>query len=210
MKSGWIKLVLVASLIGFFPFACVDNCNGPCGCEPVFEERGFTVNAMAIETLYRTERNRPIDPGRFYYHEGLFKGIWAAVLVEISEEKPNQSNRSFFPSAFACSPPQSFAIEKLKDVRVFSKQPTRLNAEVTFDRNDLVNEHMALTLNFQQEYSIPGFIESNHHFQRNERIYLKCKTKPDGPVELLVDIEIELENGRSFTFTNEVLRIGPN
>jgi hypothetical protein len=210
MNINFARVLLVLVFIGVIPVSCVDNCNGPCGCEPVFEQRFYSANSFSIETLYRTDRNRPIDPNRFYFHEGLFKGIWVSLLVELAEDNHNRSTGGLFPAAYACSPANSFSIEALRSLRVISKSEQRINEAVTFGAGQVVNEHFVLTQNFQQEFRIPDFILRNHRFQKDERIYFKCKTRPDQTTQLVVDIEVELDNGKLFTFSNETMGIAPN
>ena len=210
MDNRILKIVLVLFFVGVIPMSCVDNCDGPCGCQPVFEEKIFSANSFSIETLYRTDRNRPIDPNRFYFHEGLFKGIWVSLLVELAENSQKKGIGGFFPAAYACSPANSFSIESLRSLRVISKSEQRINEALTFGAGEVVNEYFVLTQNFQQEFRIPDFIACNHRFQKDERIYLKCKSRPDQATQLVVDIEVELDNGKLFTFSNETMRIAPN
>lgn len=210
MNTCLARVLLVFAFIGVIPTSCVQDCSGPCGCEPVFEERFFSVNTLSIETLYRTDRNRPIDPNRFYFHEGLFKGIWVSLLVELTENSQKKGIGGFFPAAYACSPANSFSIESLRSLRIISKSEQKFNEAVTLGAGQVVNEHFVLTQNFQQEFRISDFTARNHRFQKDERIYIKCKTKPNQATQLVVDIEVELENGKVFTFSNELMRIAPD
>lgn len=210
MNTCLARVLLVFAFIGVIPTSCVQDCSGPCGCEPVFEERFFSVNTLSIETLYRTDRNRPIDPNHFYYHEGLFKGIWVSLLVEISEKTENQNIGGLFPATFACSPPNSVSTEALRSLRIINKFEQKINETVSFGAGQAVNEHFVLTQNFQQEFKLSDFMARTPRFQKDERIYLKFKTKPQQPIQLTVDIEVELDNGKVFTFLNEPMRIAPN
>lgn len=210
MNTCLARVILVLALIGIIPTSCVENCDGPCGCEPVFEERTYSANSFSIETLFRSDRNRPIEPNRFYFHEGLFKGIWVSLLVELAESSQKKGIGGFFPAAYACSPANSFSIESLRSLRIISKSEQKFNDGVTFGAGQVVNEHFVLTQNFQQEFRISDFIARNHRFQKDERIYIKCKTKPNEPKHLLVDIEVELDNGKVFNFSNESMLIAPN
>lgn len=210
MDNFLVRVVLILAFIGVIPTSCVENCDDPCGCQPVFEERIFSANSFSIETLYRTDRNSPIEPNRFYFHEGLFKGIGVSLLVELAKNNHNRSKGGLFAAAFACSQSNSFSIEVLRSLRIISKSEQRLNEAVTFGAGQVVNEHFVLTQNFQHEFRIQDFIARNHRFQKDERIYLKCKSRPDQATQLVVDIEVELDNGKLFTFSNETMGIAPN
>lgn len=210
MNIRFAKVLLILVFIGVVPISCMKNCDGPCGCEPVFAERFYSANSFSIETLYRTDRNRPIEPNRFYFHEGLFKAIWVSLLIEISDAIEKPKTGGLFPAAYACSPANSFSSETLRGLRIINKSPVTLNNQVSFAAGENINAHFVLTQNFQQELQISDFIARNHRFQKDERIYIKCKTKPDQPTQLLVDIEVELDNGKLFTFSNETMKIAPN
>ncbi|MFD2203115.1 hypothetical protein [Shivajiella indica] len=208
MKRNWLTLLFMALLLGFIPISsCVDQCNGPCGCYPVYENQEFTITTFSTETLFRADRNFLVDPNRFYFHQTLYKAFWVSGLRELTVNVKPHFNSLFSNSAYACSPAASFSEETLKTIRLINKKPIRVNENEFLEIGDIINEKFILTQNFQMERKIVDFLSTNHRFQKNERLYLKFTSKPDSDIEIMFDIEIELDNGIVHIFNNETMKI---
>lgn len=198
---------MTALFIGLFPVACVDQCDGPCGCNPVFETEDFSVAEVSIETLFRSDNNQPIEPNRFYLNQTLFKAFYVSALRPLANINNHSSFYFFSSPSFACDTPYSFAVETLRAIRIINRTKVAINEELTLESGQILNDHFILTLNFQNEYSISDFLSTNHRFQIGERLNLKFIRTPLQDSEIRFDLEIELTDGRTFEFRNEVMRI---
>lgn len=207
MKKKSTCFLLTALFIGLFPVACVDQCDGPCGCNPVFENQDFSVAEISIETLFRSDNNQPIDPSRYYFNQTLYKSFYVSALRPLGDLNRNSSFYVFASPSFACDTPYSFAIETLKAIRIISRANVDIDQESTFLSGQIINDHFILTLNFQNEYNINDFLSTDHRFQIGERLNLKFIKTPLHDTEFRFDIEIEFTDGRTFEFRNEVMRI---
>lgn len=208
MKINVLTFLFLAIFLGIIPISsCVDQCDGPCGCFPVYENRDFTVSSFSSETLFRTDRNFIVDPNRYYFHQTLYKAFWVSVLREVTEKKAQYSPIFFSNAAYACSPAASFSVETLKSVRFINRRTVKVNENETLQENELINDKFIITQNFQVEKKIEDFLTSNHRFQKNERLYFKFTSKPDSNIEIFFDIEIELDNGNIYTFSGESMKI---
>lgn len=187
--------------------ACVDQCDGPCDCNPVFERQDFSVAEISIETLFRSDNNQPIEPNRFYFNQTLFKAFYVSALKPLADLNSGSSFYLFSTPTTACDTPDSFSIETLKSLRIVNRTGVRINEDITFESGQVINENFIVTLNFQNEYSIYDFLNTNHRFQIGERLNLKFVSTPLQETELIFDIEIELTDGRTFDFRNEIMRI---
>jgi hypothetical protein len=208
MKINWMAFFFVALFMGIIPISsCVDQCNGPCGCYPVYENQDFSITTFSSETLFRADRNFIVDPNRYYFHQTLYKAFWVSGLRELTENNRIQSSSLFSQAAFACSPASSFSVESLKSIRLINKKPIRVNENETLQEGDIINDKFIITLNFQIERRIEEFLKTNHRFQKNERLYLKFTSKPDNNIEIMFDIEIEVDNGTVYIFNSETMKI---
>jgi hypothetical protein len=208
MKINWLTFFFLAFFLGLIPISsCVEQCNGPCGCYPVYENQEFTISTFSSETLFRADRNFLIDPNRFYFHQTLYKAFWVSGLRELTLNKGEQPIHFFSNAAYACSPAASFSVETLKSIRLINKNSVRINENETLEVGDIINEKFIITQNFQMERKIEEFLKTNHRFQKNERLYFKFISKPDSNIEIFFDIEIELDNGNIYTFNSETMKI---
>lgn len=207
MNKKFAAGFLVIVFMGIFPISCVEQCDGPCGCNPVFEAEDFSITTFSIETLFRADKNFTVDPNRFYFHQTLYKAFWVSGLKPVTENKPQMKGSFFLNTAYACSPRESFSIETLKSIRIINKKTVGVNSNETLQEGDVINEKFVLTQNFQQEYGLTNFINNRHRFLKNERLYLKFIGVPTGNIELTFDLEIELDNGVTYRFDNETMKI---
>jgi hypothetical protein len=208
MKINWLTFFFLAFFLGLIPISsCVEQCNGPCGCYPVYENQEFTISTFSSETLFRADRNFLIDPNRFYFHQTLYKAFWVSGLRELTLNLGEQPIHFFSNAAYACSPAASFSVETLKSIRLINKNYVRINENETLEVGDIINEKFIVTQNFQMERKIEEFLKTNHRFQKNERLYFKFISKPDSNIEIFFDIEIELDNGNIYTFNSETMKI---
>jgi hypothetical protein len=198
---------LIVVFMGLIPVSCVEQCNGPCGCNPVFEAEDFSITNFSVETLFRADRNFAFDPNRYYFHQTLYKAFWVSGLKPVSEIKNQEKGSFFMNTAYACSPPESFSIETLRTIRIINKKNLVVNENETLQEGDVINEKFVLTQNFQQEYNLTDFINNRHRFLKNERLYLKFISPPSENIELTFDLEIELDNGVVYRFDNEKMRV---
>lgn len=194
--------------MGIFPISsCVDQCDGPCGCYPVFENPDFTISTFDIETLYRADINFVVDPNRYYFHQTLYKAFWVSGLREISMSTSSYFGSLFSNNAMACSPPESFSIETLKALRIINKKRIHVNQHEIIEVGEEIHDKFKMTLTFQVEYSIEEFLKRSHKFLKDERLYLKFTSVPENNLEIMFDIEIELDNGNVFVFNNETMKV---
>ena len=198
---------LIVFFMGLVPISCVEQCDGPCGCNPVFEAEDFSITTFSIETLFRADKNFAFDPNRFYFHQTLYKAFWVSGLKPVTEAKPQEKGSFFLNTAYACSPPESFSIETLRSIRIINKKTVTINANEKLQEGDIINEKFVLTQNFQQEYDLTNFISNRHRFLKNERLYLKFISAPSSNIELTFDLEIELDNGVTYRFDNEKMKM---
>jgi hypothetical protein len=205
-NKNLITGTLIIFFLGLIPVSCVDQCDGPCGCSPVFEVEDFSVTSLSTETLFRADKNFEVDPNRFYFYQTLYKAFWVSGLKPVSESIPENKGIGFYNAAYACSPLESYSLEKLRSIRLVNRRKLVVNENTTLEEGQVINERFVLTQNFQQEYGITDFLRNNHRFQKNERLYLKFKTAPDRNVELFFDLEIELDNGSVYIF-NETMKV---
>ncbi len=198
-------------LMGVIPItSCVyQQCDGPCGCSPVFEVEDFSVTQLSIETLYRSDNNQPIDPERFYFYQTLYTGIWVSGLRPINETSQNFDGISLFvPRALAsCSPREAFSLETLAGLKIINKNPLELTPNIYLDEGDDITHLFVATTNFQQEYSIESFAKNKHRFQKDERFYLKFNQEPGAPLQLVFNVIIILDNGVNYEFPGQILKI---
>ncbi len=208
MKNKYVAFFLFLTMMGIFPISsCVDQCDGPCGCYPVFENPDFTISAFSVENLYRADNNFIVDPNRYYFHQTLYKAFWVSGLREIANNSPSTSGSFFSNMAFACSPPESFSTETLKSIRIINKKRVQINQQEILEIGQQINDYFNLTLTFQVEYSIDDFLKRNHKFLKDERLYLKFNSPPNDNIEIMFDIEIELDNDKTFVFNNETMKV---
>ncbi|WP_373522541.1 hypothetical protein [Aquiflexum sp.] len=122
--------------------------------------------------------------------------------------KPSSDFGSLFSNkAWACSPPDSFSIETLKAIRIINKKRVQVNQNEILEIGQEINDQYRMTLTFQMEYSIEEFLKRDHKFLKDERLYLKFTGVPEDNLEIMIDIEIELDNGNMFVFNNETMKI---
>jgi hypothetical protein len=207
MKNKLITGGLILIFLGLLPISCIDQCNGPCGCYPVFEVADFSITAMSTETLFRADQNFEVEANRYYFHQSLYKAFWVSGLKPIAAIKPEWNSFSFVSQTYACSPPESYSIEKLKVIRLINKKTVVVNANETLQEGEVINEKFSMTQNFHQEYSLTRFMENRHRFLKNERLYLKFTSIPSSNIEIIFDLEIELDNGVVYRFDNETMKI---
>lgn len=207
MPKHVVTGLLIILFLGIVPVSCMDQCNGPCGCNPVFETEDFSITTFSIETLFRADRNFAFDPNRFYFHQTLYKAFWVSGLKPVSEIKTPEKGSFFLNTAFACSPPESYSIETLRTIRIINKKEIAVNANEILQEGAVINEKFVLTQNFQQEYNLTDFIKNRHRFLKNERLYLKFTSVPAGNIEITFDLEIELDNGVVYRFDNETMKV---
>ena len=208
MRYRILTFLLLLLFMGIIPISsCVDQCDGPCGCYPVFENPDFTISTFSSETLFRADINFTVDPNRYYFHQTLYKAFWVSGLKKVSMTNSPSFNSIFSNNALACSPPESFSIETLKSIRLINKKNVQINPDLIFEIGQEINEHFKLTLTFHMEYSIDDFLKRGHKFLKDERLYLKFGSVPEGNTEIMFDIEIELSNGNVFVFNNETMRV---
>ncbi|MCL6258844.1 hypothetical protein M3O96_07095 [Aquiflexum sp. TKW24L] len=191
--------------MGILPVSCIDQCDGPCGCNPVFEVEDFSITTFSAETLFRADRNFEVDPNRFYFHQTLYKAFWVSGLKPVSEIQPAKGF-IFSNAALACSPRESYSVERLKSIRLINKRKVKINETLTLEEGGVINENFRMTQNFQQEFELAKFIDNQHRFIKNERLYLKFIAVPNQNIELFFDLEIELDNGSVYIF-NESMKV---
>jgi hypothetical protein len=207
MSKNLAAGLLLLLFMGIVPVSCIDQCNGPCGCNPVFETEDFAITTFSIETLFRADKNFAFDPNRYYFHQTLYKAFWVSGLKPVTEVKSQEKGSFFLNTAYACSPPESYSIETLRSIRIINKKNLIVNENETLEEGSVINEKFVLTQNFQQEYNLNSFINNRHRFLKNERLYLKFIGVPSGNIELTFDLEIELDNGVVYRFDNETMKV---
>jgi hypothetical protein len=206
MNTKLISGFFIVIFLGIIPISCIDQCDGPCGCNPVFEVEDYSITTFSTETLFRADRNFQVDPNRFYFHQTLYKAFWVSGLKPVTELEPDKKGILFTNSALACSPRESYSIERLKSLRLINKRKVKINESFTLEEGDVINEKFVMTQNFQQEFELAKFIDNKHRFLKNERLYLKFIAVPNQNIELFFDLEIELDNGSVYIF-NESMKI---
>lgn len=199
--------------MGVLPIiSCVDQqCDGPCGCFPVFEQENFSVTQLSIEAIFRSETSVPYDPEKFYFYRSFYLGIWASEFRKINESGGNITQASgFFPMALAnCSSGEVVSLESLTGLKVINTKPIQLTADEYLDEGDDITDKFLATTNFQQEVDIENFLKRKHRFQEKVRFHMRFNQKPSAAMELVVEVIVALDNGNSYTFRDQRLKISP-
>lgn len=212
MRLKLLAIVFLSIFMGVIPISsCVDQCDGPCGCFPVFEPEAFSITQFTIEPVFRSATGRPFDPEAFYLYQILYLGIWASEYIKVNEnsEKTSQSY-GFFPAALAnCSSGEAVSQEKLTGLKMINRQPVQITDDIFLDEGEDISNNFVATTNFQQIDDIESFTKRGHRFQEQIRFHLRFNQKPSSFVELVFDIVLELDNGKSFIFRSQRLRISP-
>ncbi|WP_194774631.1 hypothetical protein [Pararhodonellum marinum] len=206
MKHKIFSVVAFGLFMGLLPISCTDLCNGPCGCNPVFTTPEMSVRGFSSETLFRTDNNEPINPSLFYHFNALYKAFWVSDTELLSQTTSEGNGPWFTQKAVACSVLEAHSKETLQSLRVINKRVTQLPGETLIMDQDITNKFF-ITETFQVEYEISDFLKTSKNFFRDENLYLKFRTPPQGETELLFVIEIELSDGEMFTLDNETMRI---
>jgi hypothetical protein len=212
MKKGYVFWFLLCVFIGIIPISCVDQvCDGPCGCFPVFEAEEHSITQIAIEPVFRYVTSRPFDPDVFYFYQTLYLGIWASEFRRISETTGNISRKSgFLPSALAnCSSGEIVSLETLSGLQVINRKSIQITDDIFLDEGEDITDKFLATTNFQQLDNIENFLKRRHRFQEQVRFHMRFNENPSTSIELVLDIIITLDNGSSYTFRGQGLKISP-
>jgi hypothetical protein len=213
MKPKLISILLLLIFTGMIPIvSCIDQCDGPCGCYPVFEKEDFSITQIDVETLFRSNNNQPIDTSLYYFYKTLYIGIWASKFILVNESIKNGT--VYFPSFLTpavanCSQSETFSMESVSGLKLINRNAVQLTEDIYWSEGDNITDSFVVTLNFQKEYPIDAFVKTKHRFQKEERFYLRFKNEPSLPTDLFFDIILELDNGKIFTFSGNSLKISP-
>lgn len=212
MKYKLIAFFLLLTFIGVIPItSCVDQCNGPCGCFPVFEAEEHSITQLAIEPVFRHAQSQPFNPEMFYFYQTLYLGISASDFRQVSEKTENIAHRSgFFPPALAnCSSGEIVSIEKLSRLKVINRSAIQITEDIFLEEGEDITDKFVATTNFQQMVSIEDFLKRGYRFQEKVRFHIRFNQKPRSNSDLVFDVVLELSNGNSFVFRSQRLRISP-
>lgn len=212
MRQKLLAIIFLSVFTGLIPVvSCVEQCDGPCGCFPVFEAEEFSITQMAIEPVFRSETSQPFEPGKFYFYQALYLGIWASEFKKVNETSANISKISgFLPSALAnCSGGEVVSLETLTGLKVVNRKDIQITEDIFLDEGDDITDKFVSTTNFQQFDDIEGFMKRRHRFQEQVRFHIRFNQKPLTPSELIFDVIVELNNGNSYTFRSQSLKISP-
>lgn len=212
MRPKLLSLVFLLIFLGFMPIAsCINQCDGPCGCFPVFEAEEFSINQLAIEPVFRSETSQPFNPDMFYFYQTLYLGIWASDFRQVSEKMENVSYKSgFFPSALAnCSSGEIVSLESLSGLKVINRSAIQITEDIFLEEGEDITNRFVATTNFQQFDGIEVFLRRNHRFQEQVRFHMRFNQKPFSPSVLIFDVFVELNNGNNYIFRSQSLKISP-
>ncbi|MGY6741381.1 MAG: hypothetical protein ACXIUQ_01495 [Cecembia sp.] len=200
------------TFMGVIPItSCVDQCDGPCGCFPVFEAEEHSITQLTIEPVFRHAQSQPFNPEMFYFYQTLYLGILASDFRQVSEKTENIAHRSgFFPSALAnCSSGEIVSIETLNGLKVINRTAIQITEDIFLAEGEDITDKFVATTNFQQMVSIEDFLKRGHRFQEKVRFHIRFNQKPRSNSDLVFDVILELSNGNSFTFRSQRLKISP-
>lgn len=212
MKHQLLAYSLFLTFMGVIPItSCVDQCNGPCGCFPVFEAEEYSISQLAIEPVFRHAQSQPFNPEMFYFYQTIYLGIWASDFRKVSEKTDNISFRSgFLPSALAnCSPGEIISLETLSGIKVINRSEVQISHDIFLEEGEDISNRFVVTTNFQQFDGIEDFLKRKHRFQEHVRFHMRFNHKPLSPTKLVFDVFVELNNGNIYTFRSQSLKISP-
>ncbi len=190
--------------LGLLPISCGVVCNDSCGCQPDFEVLDFNITEMEALTL--VANGQQVSPeGTFPYNQVVkairikdFQTVSAAI--EVGPTIPGV--------AYACSPIPPKSTENLVNIQIINlKEFTAPNGQI-YTTGDDISDFFGMNYYFEEGVEPIGeFLSNGLEMYADELYKLAWLEEPREELNLVFTIRVQLESGREFSLTDEMLNL---
>lgn len=206
------RILFILLFLGLIPLSCRKDC-GRCECDDFSHIKDFRITNMEIKTI--NAFGQRIDTTNFHQQDSLFKSIFVKEKVDVALNlsKPSEFNL-FTPGLYACSPPEPVSTNKISDVSIISSKEQAIS-NLRLSKGDTINHLFNITQDayfitkryYQTFEDFEGYLDNENNLWEFEEVIIKTIAEINNPTIIEFDIQIDLNDGSSFAFTNEILKI---
>lgn len=167
----------------------------------------FEILSMQVNTVDSSQIL--VNSEQFYWYNNVSKSIFISETKAIGQLQLEQENNGLIPVAYACSY-IALASQKILDISIIAKNEFQFRAgEESVAIGEEINDYFRVASSFDGRIrSIENFIQSAPEIYLDEAIFeLFFVERPFQPTIFVFYIIITLDDGKVFTFENEVLKI---
>lgn len=198
------RLIFLLLFLGLIPFSCEKCDSSSCECEDFSDVKDFEILDMEAAILYHGEGN--FDPLKYYPQDSL------VIFISTSDRRSvalNDQNSSFpfSSSLWACSPVEPRPVNPIVSLSLISQSELAYSSA-----SDSISVGEEITDRFL--YGSGYFYDCDNLFNGSPWPYdyleMKLASAPSEPLEIVVDIHIDLEDGKQISIHGVELRVRPN
>ncbi|MHA7128264.1 hypothetical protein [Algoriphagus namhaensis] len=204
LRKG-LASIFIFTLMALLPLSCGITCNDPCGCGPSFEVKDFRITDMEALTL--VGQGQQVTPSGTYPYDQVVKGIRIKSFQTVAEASTPKSYG--IPGlAYACSPETPKSVEKMTNVQLISLRAMTLPNGKQIKIGDDLSEYFEMNYYFTEgTLPISEFLEGGLTMFSDDLYKLAWTLAPTEELKLTFTIRVQLESGREFLLTDQVLNV---
>lgn len=199
----YLTTFFICLLTGIVPVSCDLFCLNNCGCGSTV--RDISITDLDLKTIGSAGTN--LDTSATYSYDQIFKLIYIANWQVVKTDTPPPALH-FMSTAYACSPRDQKAIQKIQSLKIKARNAFALNTA-----NDEIKAGDDITNRFGMSYYTSGtFIDINFFIEDMRDIYaydmysLRLKERPFQQVSMKLEFIIEMTDGMIYTFDEEIMK----
>ncbi len=194
----------IVVFLGLLPISCGVDCNNPCGCGPQFEVKDFTI--IEMEALTLVANGQRVSPQNVFDYNLVVKAV---RIKDFQTVATNDTSGSSIPGvAFACSLPLPQSIDNLADVKITNLQEFVGPDGKTYVTGDDLGHFFGMNYYFEEgSEPIEEFLDGTLELYQDDLFKLEWLVAPQEELNLKFTIRVQLESGREFPLTDEILNI---
>jgi hypothetical protein len=205
MKKNFVSFIFFFILFGAIPISCDILCLDSCGCGDNFPPKDYSIKGLEINDFIL---NQTFNPDFFYPKEELFKFIEVSEFEFLSYSDQVNTSKGFIPMANACSPPPNKSSESISVILISAKNHIGVSSEQNIEIGTDISEYFLITdYPTSSGVSISAYLEDKPKLYLGEGLFLKWNSTLMENSELVFDIQVNLNNGKSFIFENEKMML---
>lgn len=167
----------------------------------------FEILSMGLNTI--DSSGMLVNSDQFYWYNVVSKSIFISETRTLGQLPFEQERNGFIPSAYACSP-IFIASQKVSSISIIAKNEFQFRVgEESAAIGAEINDYFRVASSFDGRIrSIENFIQAEGDIYLGEIVFeLFLVERPFQPTTFIFDIIVTLDDGKVFTFEDEVLKI---
>lgn len=202
MKKYPVVFLMVLFFLGLIPIGCSDRFGGCGDLKPV---KDFYIRDMAAKTVLIKNQNSNIDTSKYYDSDSIATALYITSKQEACIYPQNYSI-SFTSSAYACSPAQPKAKQRIKSIVLIASAPFNLRGKDYFS-GDSITDLFLISQYHSAFLDIDNFLSTQYYIDAYGELWLKLAASPFQNLDLNYTIELTLDDETKFDFVDQRLKI---